>query len=300
VSVCHNDALAGDIYVNHGILRAAMKARGQAVARMVRNPLHLFTSARDAFRYSARGPHRVVVNLSASDDRTLHEWHRHLGAETVVIGNGVDVDRYQPATPRERSEAKRALDLDPDLPVALFIGHEFERKGLPLLVGAVGLLADPVQLVVVGGSPQMIERAQRSDSVAALGDRVHFVGSQPDARPWLRAADVFALPSAYEASPLVVLEALASGVPVVASAVGSIPDVIVSGTNGMLVALEAREVAAGLDRILSGDCAALAREARLTAERHSWEAVGRRYLDVIERLRAARLRDGERSTVGGQ
>src|SRR5699024_2259097 len=49
VTICHNDALAGDVYVNHGLLTAAMRARGHFVWRMVRNPLHLFTAARDAY-----------------------------------------------------------------------------------------------------------------------------------------------------------------------------------------------------------------------------------------------------------
>ena len=71
VSVCHNDAVAGDVYVNHGIVLAAMKARGHRGLRMLRNPLHLFTWLRDTARYTSRA-HRVVVNLTAQELSLIH------------------------------------------------------------------------------------------------------------------------------------------------------------------------------------------------------------------------------------
>ncbi len=68
VSICHNDVLAGDIYVNHGLLRASLRARGHYVWRMLRNPLHVFTSVRDQFRYRGM-THRAVVVLTTVKQR---------------------------------------------------------------------------------------------------------------------------------------------------------------------------------------------------------------------------------------
>ena len=95
-SICHNDALTGDVYVNHGLLQAAMRARGNYALRMLRNPLHLFTLLRDRWRYGAMGPHRLVVNLTATDDQLLHQYHPRLRTPTVIIGNGVDLDEFSP------------------------------------------------------------------------------------------------------------------------------------------------------------------------------------------------------------
>ena len=70
LSICHNDVLAGDVYVNHGLLQVAMKARGHFVWRMVRNPVHLFTSLRDRIRYRGR-THRAVVALTSREAELL-------------------------------------------------------------------------------------------------------------------------------------------------------------------------------------------------------------------------------------
>ncbi len=115
VSVCHNDVLAGDVYVNHGNIRVAMRARGHYVARMLRNPVHLFTAARDALRYRSR-VHRVVVNLTHGEEEALRATYPALRPRTVVIGNGVDTARIRPATPAARASARSALCPDGALP----------------------------------------------------------------------------------------------------------------------------------------------------------------------------------------
>ena len=98
LSICHNDALAGDVYVNHGIVQAAMRARGHYWLRMVRNPLHLFTTPATGAATPAAGTHRLVVNLVTDEERLLREAYPQLRLPTVVIGNGVDVDRFRPPT----------------------------------------------------------------------------------------------------------------------------------------------------------------------------------------------------------
>ncbi|BDZ54909.1 hypothetical protein GCM10025870_19820 [Agromyces marinus] len=72
VSFTHNDVMAGDVYVNHGLLQAAMRARGNYAWRMVRNPVHLFTALRDRIRYRGR-THRAVVALTGEEARLLTE-----------------------------------------------------------------------------------------------------------------------------------------------------------------------------------------------------------------------------------
>ncbi|NUO91068.1 MAG: hypothetical protein HOQ18_09650, partial [Dermatophilaceae bacterium] len=170
LSVCHNDALAGDVYVNHGIAQAAMRARGHYRLRMLRNPVLLFTTARDRRRYSGGGDHRLVVNLVSDEERLLRDVYPDLTLPTVVIGNGVDVERFRPPTPLERAQARERLGLADGDRLVLFIGNEFGRKGLPVLVEALGLLGPEVRLVVVGGTPDLVAAEARRAAARRLGD----------------------------------------------------------------------------------------------------------------------------------
>ena len=285
LSICHNDALAGDVYVNHGIVQAAMKARGHYRLRLARNPLHLFTTTRDRLRYSRPATHQVVVNLVTDEEVLLRRFYPNLAIPTVVIGNGVDVDRFRPPSSAERTAAREGLGLGPSDQMVLFIGNEFGRKGLPLLVDAVARLDAQVHVVVVGGTPDLIAAESDSEAAEALGARLHFAGAHPDPRPWLHGADALAMPSAYESYGLVVLEALACGVPVVATATGCVPDVVTDGVNGAVVSATPDALARGLSQVLALDPAAAAAAARASAEQHSWASVAQRYLDLLTGLR---------------
>lgn len=285
ISICHNDALAGDIYVNHGVLTSAMRARGRFVVRMVRNPLHLVTVARDQVRYRA-GVHRTVVSLSQADRTTLVQAYGLAEEKAVVIPNGVQLDRFRPASAEERREARISLGLPEQDRVVAFVGHEFDRKGLPLLLGALADLADH-HVVVVGGTEREIAavRANLHEEVAA---RVRFTGRVPDPRQSLAAADVLALPSAYEANPLVVLEALASGLQVVVTEVGSIPEYLDSDEVSQVVERSAEGVRDGLVALAEQpqDRASIQEEARARAALLSWDVVAEAYLDLFERMLA--------------
>ncbi|PRZ06402.1 UDP-glucose:(heptosyl)LPS alpha-1,3-glucosyltransferase [Isoptericola sp. CG 20/1183] len=283
VGVCHNDALAGDVYVNHGILRVAMAARGGYAWRMLRNPLHLFTSVRDTWRYRS-GTHRVVVNLTPAERDALVSTYSRVRARTQVIGNGVDVERFRPPTAAERRRARAGL---PDGATnVVFVGHEFARKGLPLVLEAVVDLPG-VHVTVVGGTSTMLDALRRDVSRLGIADRVHLAGQVVDSRPFLHGADLLALPSAYEANALVVLEALACGVPVVATPVGYAPQVVRDGVDGYLVDRTVEDVRRGVAAIgaaTPGERAALGRAARREAEAHTWGRVAGQYLDLFRSL----------------
>ncbi|WP_173921768.1 glycosyltransferase family 4 protein [Agromyces sp. Marseille-P2726] len=286
VSITHNDVMAGDVYVNHGLLQAAMRARGDYAWRMVRNPVHLFTAVRDRIRYRGR-THRAVVALTTNEAELLRSTYGRVRAPIRVIPNGVDTERFRPPDAAERAQARSNLGVGDDATIALFIGHEFERKGLPIAIAALRSAPDEL-LLVVGGSPDMIRRAQEQARRAGVGARVHFAGTHRDPIPFFWATDVLVLPSAYEANALVVLEALACGLPVVSTRVGFAPDVIVDGENGFLVERDAAAVGARLHELSQTDAAAWRIRARHTAERYSWSRVARQYLDLVESLSADR------------
>jgi len=304
VALVHNDVVAGDVYVNHGILAVAMRARGRR--RWWLNPLHAATFLRDRSRYRGTA-HRAVVSLTSDEAAGLAATYGRVAPRSEVIGNGVDTTTYQPPSPAERAAARTWLGVPEDVDCALFVGHEPERKGLGLLLEAAATRPG-LHVLVVGGDDDVVARLD-TDWRGRLGDRLHLAGRLPDARVALHAADVLVLPSAYEANALVVLEALAAGVPVVATRVGAAPDLLRDGVTGALVERTAESVAAGLARVLDlrpdlRDAASAA--ARATALQHTWDQVARRYLallsDVAGRIRATvpTGADGPRPPAAGR
>jgi UDP-glucose:(heptosyl)LPS alpha-1,3-glucosyltransferase len=251
---------------------------------MVRNPTHVFTFARDLVRYHGRA-HRAIVALSPAQVDVLHRVYGTVRPPVVVIPNGVDLERFRPPTAQERTEARAQFQLDDEDRVVLFVGHEFDRKGLPVVIDALQH-ATTVLLLVAGGNQQSIAQERAHAERAGVADRVLFMGPRGEDLPlFFAASDMFALPSAYEANALVVLEALASGVPVVATRVGYAPDVIVDGCNGFLVDRDPVEVAQRLEELAGMDLAPLRTAARTTAETHGWRATAERYIELLERLR---------------
>lgn len=144
-----------------------------------------------------------------------------------VIRNGVDLDRF---SEQDSGAARARLGLPVDVPVVLSVGNLFELKGHALLIEAVALLArdwPTLRLVIAGEGPER-ERLQQLIAQHGLQERVRLLGAVPNADlpHWYGAADLFALPSSREGLPNVMLEALACGTPVVATAVGGIPEVL--------------------------------------------------------------------------
>ena len=135
------------------------------------------------------------------------------------------------------------------LPMVVTISRIAPQKNLSVLVEAASRLRTACVWVVLGeGVPQVLAqlRAQAQD----LGALVHFIGARGDADQWLRAAEVFVLPSAWEARALVVQEAMAAGTPVVATDVGGLHD-LVSGTGLLVIPGNPEAIAKATDRVLA-------------------------------------------------
>lgn len=283
VSICHNDAMTGDIYVNHGVVQAAMRARGQFVWRMIRNPLHLFTALRDRIRYRGHA-HRAIVALSTTEAGLLRREYGTVRAPITVIGNGVDLDRFHPSTRQERIAGRLDLGIPADAYVVIFIGNEFERKGLPLIIDALRGLPDDVILVVVGGTERMIEKARNHATSARAADRVRFAGARRDVVPLLGVADVLVLPSAYEANALVLLEALACGVPILATPVGFATDLVRDG-SGSIIEADSDDIAARVTALREGHRDTQRAAARAAATRFGWAVIANAYLRLADAIR---------------
>ena len=201
------------------------------------------------------------------------------------IPNGVDCGRFQPATTERRQALREELGLG-DRQVALYVGRLEPEKGLDLLLEAwaqVRQLLPRALLLIVG------DGGLRSSLERRAGPSVRFVGLADDPLPYYQAADCFVLSSRSEGLPNALLEALAAGLPVVATAVGGIVDVVGPDAGGLLVAPgDPGALAAALGEALSRvdrERMGQAGRARVLAD-YSLERTADRLLDLYRQLAA--------------
>lgn len=226
-----------------------------------------------------------------------------------VVHNGIDLEAWkhpqgQEADAQAAATLKR-LGVDPDRPTIVFVGRITRQKGLPHLLRACEQLPADVQVILCAGAPDTPEiKAEVEGLVAHLRDKrtgvvwIEEMLPRPELIAVLAASDVFVCPSVYEPLGIVNLEAMAVGLPVVGSATGGIPDVIVDGETGLLVPIEqvqdgtgtpidpARfeaDLAERLTTLVTDTEAAKAmgQAARRRVEEHfAWQAIAQRTMDV--------------------
>lgn len=158
------------------------------------------------------------------------------GNRIGIIQNAVRADRDPASFEKNRSLKRTVLGISEGVPAIGYIGRLSEEKGIAVLIDACARLRArniPLKLVIIGEGPQRRE-LESAASNAGLDGSVAFAGFQRDIEQWLPSLDVFVLPSFTEGTPMALLEAMACGIPVVASAVGGIPQVVRSGENGIL------------------------------------------------------------------
>jgi len=252
-----------------------------------------------------------VIAVSQSMRRDVHEAYGVAPERIRVIHNGIDLQQYRP-TPDPA--LLQALHIDADTPFILFVGRITRQKGIIHLVNAIRHLRPGVQVVLCAGAPDTPEIA--AEMTAAV-DRARAEGSHSII--WIREmlpkekiitlythAAVFVCPSVYEPFGIINLEAMACETPVVASAVGGIPEVVDHEVTGLLVRPEvagptevepthpeqfSKDLAAAVNRLLADPAmrAKMARLARLRVEQQfSWTSIARQTLDFYSNVIAAR------------
>jgi glycosyltransferase involved in cell wall biosynthesis len=281
VQALESNLLFGDLLYSHFCHRMYLKhhwtsssARGlRGWLRWLDHKLHAWM---ESFTYSRA---KQVVVPSTGLARELSAAFPFIEDKLTVLPNPISLERLQMPGEFDRRAFRHNLGIDEQDVAALFVAQgQFERKGLPLLLQAVAR-SGRVKLIVVGGEADLIARYRREAAKYQLGNRVIFAGMQSDIRPYLWSSDVFVFPSRYETFSLVTYEAAAAGLPIVASHLYGVEDLLKDGDNGFLIETTVGGVSEGLERFLSLSATArhtMGQRARLAASACSEE----RFLDA--------------------
>ncbi|MFI4990033.1 MAG: glycosyltransferase family 4 protein [Solirubrobacterales bacterium] len=257
---------------------AAFRVHAALVGRMLR------LAERISFRASRRAS---FVGVSEGVAAEIAEHYPELAQRTLSIHNGVDTEGFAPGVREQDARALRAqLGIAPERLIAVFVGSEWERKGLEPLIRA--LAEAPDWDVVVAGDGDRARYRQLADSLG-VGRAVHWLGVTSDVQLVYSLGDAFVLPSSYETFSLVTFEAAASGLPLLATAVSGVRELIEDGRNGFLIDREPHTLAHRLNQ-LSEDPALRARlgaSARESALAYSWEQMVAKHERLYARVSAA-------------
>ena len=178
-------------------------------------------------RLMTRQPAPLVLTPSPMvRQHCLDDFH-YDPARVVVVPHGIDLVKYQPADPGTRQQLRAGMQWGNET-VALFVAHNFRLKGLPWLLKAWATLpADRFRLVVAG--------RDRPPAAAARLPNVQFLGARADLRALYQAADYLVLPTFYDVFPMVMIEALASGLPVITTRFNGAADLMTDGQEGFVL-----------------------------------------------------------------
>lgn len=232
----------------------------------------------ERLRFKALTARRVVVT-SASLGETMAVTYPDTPGMTSVITPGVHLPDL-PAGEDGKGEARQVLGLPVQGLCLLFVGNDYRKKGLDTLLQVLATLPEQVVLAVVGNPAHIPEFRRRAESLGVAA-RVFFLGALQDVAPAYRAADALVHPTLEDTFAMVVLEAMAHGLPVVASSAAycGISGLLSHGVNALLLEdpRSTQELGAALQRI-SGDAGLrreLGRQGRLFASRYGWEDIAR-------------------------
>lgn len=244
----------------------------------------------EAFERQAYASKRLkaIIAVSRRTAAELERFYDVPAARVTVIPNGVDPASFNAAAnAAARLEIRKSLKLEGSARIALLMGT-YLRKGLDTAIAAVAAASGDLHLVVAGTGNT--EWANEQAEAAGLAGRLHLLGARSDPERLFAAADVFVLPTRYEPFGMVIVEAMASGVPVVVSGIAGAAELIRHGENGYIVA-EPTDVAGFTAQIRAAldpaTASVVGRAARMTALGVAWSRIAE-LTEVVYQRAAAR------------
>ncbi len=266
------------------------RARDQSMlARLATrlSPFHRYILQQEAVMLNAPELRAVICN-SVMVREEMRRYYDVPESKLVVIENGVDLDHFHPGIATEwRMRQREILGLDANVPVFLYVGSGFARKGVPQLISALARSSNMQSRLVIVGQDRHAASYQRQAAGIGLEKRILFAGPQKDVRPFYAMADAFVLPTRYDPMPNAALEALACGLPTITSTTCGIAARITNGENGFVCdALDVDQLARHLDALaVPGKAEAMRDAARASVANLHLEAMAGKLLGLYLSLR---------------
>ena len=231
----------------------------------------------------AKRKYKKIIAVSEGVKNELIRYYRLPNEDIVVIPNGVDLEEFKPDLEKRR-KIREKHGIEENEIVLMFSGHEFKRKGLEYIIRALPDVKEYVKLLVVGKDNQ--NPYKELASKLGVLDKIIFAGFVPDISEYYAASDIFVFPTAYEAFSLATLEAVASGLPILATKVNGTEELIKEGYNGFFIKREPKDIAEKINISVEDENLRkqMSRNARKTAEKYSWDEVAKRTLKVYEEV----------------
>lgn len=208
-------------------VKTAVTIHGSDIFVLARKPL-----IKSVIKYVLNKSDYVFVVSDSIKDKVLKLDIKDIENKLKVTYNAVDVQKFRPD---QESNFKEEMKIDPLKPVILFVGNLVWQKGVEYLIRAKEFLNEDAEIVIVGDGPLFSELKGIVESENIEG--IKFTGARNDIEKIMSSANIFVLPSLSEGRPTVILEAMASGKPVIATNVGGIPE-IVNDQIGILISPE--------------------------------------------------------------
>lgn len=300
-----------DVFQPHGGSRAALTERTLRLVPRWMRPLKRHVGPwlpryREFARLMQRqyvDDGRLFVALSRWVADDFRHYHGVPQRQIRLVYNGVDADRFSPQLRLEhRGDVRRSLGVDDRTVLLLTVAHNFRLKGVPSLLRTMSRLSAegvPVHLAVVGGRHLRSYRQMAARCGAARA--VSFVGAVDDTTPYYAAADAYVQATYYDPCSLVVLEALACGLPVVTTRLNGVSELMREGREGYVVP-DPDDAAVLADRIRRlvdpRTRRTMGEAARAMALRHTFQRNVEQMLDVYREAAELRRRREERWQAG--
>lgn len=252
---------------------------------------HRYVLAAESAMFADPALRKVICNSQMVADE-IHDFYGVDRSKLAVIYNGVDTASFHPSLRDEfRAEVRAKAGLPDEVPVLLYVGSGFERKGIPQLLQAAARMQRRDACIVIVGADRKLKAMQALAERLGLAGRVLFTGPLKDVRPWYGAADAFVLPTLYDPCPNAALEALACGLPLLTTTTCGAREWVRDGENGWVVdALDLETMAARLDVLADWQGRLDVRQAaRQQAEPLTLSAMAERLLGLYHSLSPLRV-----------
>ncbi|THB75073.1 MAG: glycosyltransferase family 1 protein [Gammaproteobacteria bacterium] len=226
-----------DVYrAGDGVHREWLKQRDRVISPAARaitkiTPFHKYALKAEESLYNSDQLRAIICNSQMVAEE-IKTYFPKAADKTHVIYSGINYSVFNPGLEQHRGKVRSELNITQDQNVFLYVGSGFERKGLATAIKAIAKIDNAI-LIVIGKDRHSKKYQQLADDLQT-SDKIRFLGVKKDVTPYYGCADAFVFPTLYDPFPNVVIEALASGLPVITSTKCGAAEIIEQGKDGFV------------------------------------------------------------------